>query len=295
MKENKAPWTVRSVQQWGRDFLLHYGIPNPELDAELLLRHVLGMDRTAILLQGSKEISDAMVNRFRDLIFRRSEREPAAYILGVREFWGFPFRVTPDVLIPRPETELILETVLRLLSSRKRDSGPLRFLDLGSGTGCLAISLALEFDRAVVDSADISAAALDVARENAVRHGLERRVRWLLGDLYAPLHENDVRYDLIVSNPPYIPRGEMKQLPLDVRNYEPDIALDGGEDGLDFYRRIVEEAPGMLKEGGYGVVEVGLGQASAVGEMIRKQSGISLEEVCKDLAGIERVVVGTRR
>ncbi|HHY36301.1 MAG TPA: peptide chain release factor N(5)-glutamine methyltransferase, partial [Firmicutes bacterium] len=241
---------------------------NPRLDAEVLLRYLLGISRTELYRDLDEDLPALVLSRYRELLARRAAGEPLQYLTGEREFMGLDFRVTPAVLIPRPETEIVVETALELARqelSPAKDK-PLTLVDLGTGSGAIAVSLARFLPGARVYGVDISGAALAVAWENARRHGVADRITLCCGDFLTPLAAVGLfsRVDLLVSNPPYIPRGDLDNLPREVRVFEPRRALDGGEDGLEFYRRLAAGAPAFLRPGGWLVLEVGQGQAAAV-------------------------------
>ena len=229
---------------------------------------------------------------------RRGSREPLQYITGHQEFWSLDFKVTPDVLIPRPDTEILVEEALKAvrretLDVRRQNQLPFTILDLCTGSGCIAISLAHELKDAVVHAIDASEAALSIARENAEKNGVRDRVIFLQGDLYEALTSHVSRltsYDLIVSNPPYIKNIDIPNIQPEVRDYEPRMAVDGGTEGLGFYKRIVADAPNHLSPHGWLMVEVGEGQADAVSKMMADTGAFESISTVKDLAGIERVV-----
>lgn len=263
----------------------------PRLDAELLLMEVLGWSRERLYRSPDARLDASGTERFETLVARRERGEPVAYLTGKREFWSLEFTVTADVLIPRPETEHLVEAVVDFLASR---AGPQRVLDLGTGSGAIAVSVARECTRAEVWATDVSAAALRVARENARRHGVGHGIRWLQGDLFAPLQGLAETFDALVCNPPYIPSREMARLPGDVGEWEPALALDGGVDGMDFYRRIVREGPPRLQEGGLLAVEIGADLGERVSELFRAHEQLRRVRVLRDHAGRPRVVAGER-
>jgi release factor glutamine methyltransferase len=277
------------------------GVPNPHLDAEVLLARVLGLTRASLYARLQDVIPEADVQRCHQLLRRRQQREPLQYITGVQEFWSLEFKVTPDVLIPRPETELIIEIALQLLSQHsgvsrqeenqksKINSSAIRILDVGTGSGCIAIALAKELPEAEVWATDVSSVSLTVAQENSQRHGVADHVHFLQGDLFVPLHSLDLTFDLIVSNPPYIADNDIPTLQPEVSNWEPRGALAGGHDGLDFYRRLLGEGPQYLHSGGWLVMEIGHGQRSEVLRLAQQQP--TLAAACDlDYEGRERVV-----
>lgn len=269
------------------------GVQAPAFDAELLLRHVLARDRAWLIAHGGEIIDGESLDIFERAVVRRASREPLQYIIGRQEFWGLDFLVTPDVLIPRPETELIVETVLDELKDR---NSPI-MIDLCTGSGCIAVSLAKELGTARIFATDISGAALDVARENCRSHGVSDRIRLLEGDLFRPLEELSIKggVDVIASNPPYIPEGDVACLQPEVRDYEPIGALAAGPTGTEIQQRIIEAAPDFLKSSGLLVMEMGIGQAETLLRMIDSTRAFRSPRVLKDLAGIDRVVAARKK
>jgi release factor glutamine methyltransferase len=268
------------------------GIINDLLDAEVLLCYTLGRDRAWLLAHIREPLSDERRRTFEQTVDRRVKREPLQYITGRQEFWGLDFAVTRDVLIPRPETELIIEAVLGF--TKQKDQA-LTIIDLCTGSGCIAVSLSKELGAARIFATDKSGKALDVARENAYKHGVGDRIRFLEGDLFEPIDELDLRgkVDIIVSNPPYVPSGDISMLQAEVRDYEPLIALIGGADGTEIHQSILEEAPRFLKNKARLIMEMGIGQSGALAHRIRKTGAFGVPSVLTDLANIERVMVAT--
>jgi release factor glutamine methyltransferase len=275
------PWTTLRLLNWTQGFFAQKGVDAPRLTAELLLAHALRCDRVRLYLDFDKPLGDPELAAFRELVRRRAEREPTAYLVGQRDFYGRPFAVDARVLVPRPETELVLEAALAALPADGRA------LDLCTGSGVLAVTLALERAGAQVTATDVSADALAVARSNAAALGATG-VELLQGDLYAPVPEG-ARFDVIVSNPPYVPRGELDTLPPEVRR-EPRLALDGGDDGLAITRRIVAGAPARLLPGGTLVLEMHEGHLDAL-PRICLEAGFARADAGRDLAGLPRYVV----
>jgi release factor glutamine methyltransferase len=269
-----------------RETLIGAGIPaaNAALDADLLARHALGWDRARLVADGRDRAPAGFDAAYDPLVARRATREPIAYIIGHREFWGLDFEVTPDVLIPRPETEFIVEEAL----AAYRDARPGLIVDIGTGSGCLAIALALEFPNAELIATDVSLAALNVARRNAVRHGVNQRIAFVQTDLM-PRSSN---INLIVSNPPYVPLPDAPSIAPDVRVYEPRIALYAGADGLEVYRRLLPEVRGYATRAQDTrlIVEVGYDQDAAV-TALAVASGWMLERTRQDLQGIARTLI----
>ena len=276
-------WTVRRMIDWITSDLTKRGIDSARLDADLLVASALGVKRIALYLDLDRPFVASELSAVRALVERRRKREPMAYILGEREFYSRTFEVTRDVLIPRPDTELLVERALAALSTRE---GPL--LDLCTGSGAVAITVLAELPERTGVASDISASALAVARANAARHAVTERLSLREGDLFAVL-EADERFACITVNPPYIGTDEMAGLQPDVRDFEPHLALDAGRDALVFYRRIAQKAREHLSDDGVLMVEVGIGQAGAVRELF-EQAGFASLTIHRDLAGIERVV-----
>ena len=266
-------------------FLATRGVESARLEAEVLLADALGSDPGRLYLE--RVVSEPVRLRFAELLDRRGRREPLQHLRGRQEFFSRDFVVDPCVLIPRPETERLIEIVLGRLRPIQRP----RILDVGTGSGVIAVTLALELPGAQVFATEVSAAALEVAKENARRLGVGERIEFRSGDLVAPFAGE--RFDLVVSNPPYVPTGEIAGLSPEVRDHEPRVALDGGADGLELYRRLAACVDEVLVERGWLAVEIGFGQGDAVRRMF-SQSGSTAVEVERDLAGIERVVVVRR-
>jgi release factor glutamine methyltransferase len=269
-----------------RETLIRAGIPAEEaaLDAEVLARHVLDCDRATLLTRARDPLPSAFDRLYHALIARRVAREPVAYIIGHREFWGLEFDVTPAVLIPRPETELVVEEALASLPRRDIVR---HIIDVGTGSGCLAVTLAVEFPPANVTATDTSHEALAVAYRNADRHNVIGRITFVQADVLKDLTEPA---DLIVSNPPYVPAGDAATLQAEVARYEPASALYGGPDGLDVIRRLVGSARQHLAAGGWLIIEFGFGQEAAVREVAR-EAGWNVARIRNDLQGIPRVAV----
>jgi release factor glutamine methyltransferase len=282
-----APETALAYLELAAKFFAARGIASARLDAELLLAQVLATDRVGVYLRFDRPLGRAEVDAYRALVKQRGDGAPVAHLTGRREFWSRSFVVTPAVLVPRPETELVVERALAAVNPRDR---ALRILDLGTGSGAIAIALALELPNTTVTALDVSPAAAAIATENAAALGVAARVRVVVSDWIAALVPGE-RFDLVVSNPPYIPSADIAALAPEVRR-DPALALDGGVDGLDAYRRIVADAAHVLVPGGTLVCEVGAGQAAAVAALF---AGAGFEAIARsaDLAGIERVVAGT--
>lgn len=269
-----------------RNRFVRAGIGGEEaaLDAEVIARHVLDCDRATFLIRARDPLPSAFDRLFEDLVRRRLAREPVAYITGHKEFWGLEFEVTPAVLIPRPETELIIEESLAALPARDTVG---RIIDIGTGSGCLAIALAIEFSHANVLATDSSEAALDIAGRNCSRHNVTSRVSLIRTNLLDGVVE---QADLIVSNPPYVPQTDAPQLQPEVVRYEPHSALFAGDDGLAIIRRLFTECSDRLADGGRLIVEFGLGQEADLRDAAR-QAGWMVDRIRRDLQGIPRVAV----
>ena len=274
-------WTILKVLNWTKEYLAEKGVENSRLEAEWLLSAAIGLDRVGLYVNFEKPLSPDELASFRGMVSRRAKREPLQYILGSQEFMGLEFRVTPEVLIPRHDTETLVQEAVRRAGTAKR------VLDIGAGSGCIAVTLAKHLPRAEVSAVDHSDAALAVARENAEQNGVA--IRFVSGSLFEPFKGE--RFDLIVSNPPYIPTADLAGLQPEVRDFEPLGALDGGPDGLDFYRIIVPAAPGQLSPGGWLMVEVGVDQVGPVQELFA-HAGFRELFTARDPGGIERVVGG---
>ena len=287
------PLSIRSAALWGAQLLRQAGLENSQLDAEVLLRHVLEVGKEQFYVDGDAAISGGQEAEFRELLLRRSRREPVAYITGHKEFWSLDFVVTPAVLIPRPETELLVEVALEYLKSVTNGS-PLKVLDVGTGSGAISVCLAKECAAAQIVAVDFSPMALDVARVNARRHGVADRIRFWPGDLLAPVEPLRETFDLIVSNPPYIRTGELPWLAPEIHRWEPAIALDGGMDGLDVYRRMIEEGHKVLTTGGAMVLEIGADMAPAVAHLFSCCGCYGVASVYQDYAGKDRVIAALK-
>ncbi len=279
----KEPWTVQRIIQWTAEHFRGKGLATPRLEAEVLLAHLLEIDRMGLYLNFDRPLKEEERTVYREMIQRRLAGEPPAYIVGSKEFWSLSFAVNPECLIPRPETEHLVEEAARI---GKGLEPPVRILEIGHGCGAVAIALAKELDQAEIVATDISAGACSLAQENAERHGVQGQIRFVLGDLF-PVGESP--FGLICSNPPYIPTAEVLALAPEIRDYEPLPALDGGEDGLRFFRRIAEGAAAFLVAGGWLLLELGQGQAPQVTAILQGQ-GFAQIDLIPDYAGVKRVV-----
>jgi release factor glutamine methyltransferase len=281
----EQPWTISRLLEWTTKFLAEKGSESPRLDTEVLLAHALGARRIELYTRHDDRATEPERQKFRDLVKRRVEGCPVAYLVGRKEFFSLELEVSPAVLIPRPDTESVVGECLRLAKALPEP----RILDVGTGSGCIAVAVARQHKGARVTATDISPDALAVASRNAAKHGIGERIRFVQGDLFAPLAAGE-RFDFILSNPPYIRRGDMAGLVKGVRDYEPHLALDGGEDGFAVFDRLVAEAPKFLEPGGYLIVEIGTAQEAPGRERIGRIPGYELAKTVMDGSGHPRVL-----
>ena len=280
--------TIAGVVARGRERLAAVGIEAAGLEACVLFEHAAGIDRAALLARGRDRVEPDMARRYERLLDERARRVPLAYVTGEREFWSLRLRVDSRVLVPRPETETLVEVALERLSPGARVA------DVGTGSGAIVIALALELGSGEFLGTDRCASAIEVARSNAAAHGLTHSIEFLLGDLLAPLSGLPGLLDAVVSNPPYIPTAELGDLQPEVRDFEPRAALDGGPDGLAVIERIIAGAPPLLRCGGWLLLEIGAGQADPVRALLRRTGRFDDISTKRDLAGIERVVAARK-
>ncbi len=294
---SNGDWTVGKLLAWTRQHLESRGIDDARLCAELLLAKALDCERIILYTRFNEQPTDGQRATFREMVKAAAEHKPIAYLIGRKEFYSLGFLVTPDVLIPRPETELLVECVEAWCAARPQETFDV--LDVGTGSGCIAIAIAKRNEAVQAVGTDISPAALAVARQNAEHHGVTDRVRFLEADMLdlpaeaRPGGEPDGRFDVIVSNPPYVAEGDRADLPANIRDHEPGVALFCGADGLDAYRRLADELGGCLKPGGLLLVEVGDDQAGDVETILKSEAGVLLDGRHEDLAGIERALAFT--
>lgn len=286
---------IKDLLEVTADYLDTKGIDNPRLSAEILLAHQLRTSRIRLYLDFDQPIGEQDITLYRSMVKRLLHGEPVQYITGAQEFWSLEFRVNPQVLIPRPETEILVEQVLSFLrKEEKTESADCHILDLGTGSGTIAVSLAKELKGPTVWATDISGGAIEIAEGNSQRHGVIHQTRFIKGDLFEPFIDQGIPFDVIVSNPPYIPSEDFDSLPIRVRNYEPRLALDGGEKGLFIIERIIREAPLYLKPGGRLFMEMDPGQISKAIDRIKKAGQYGETEIIKDYAHKERVITARR-
>jgi release factor glutamine methyltransferase len=282
-------WTILKLLKWTTAYFTSHHIEQPRAAAEILLAHALGVGRVDLYIQSDRPVESRELVVFKKLIQRRLQREPVAYIVGGKGFWSLDLKVTPDVLIPRPETELLIETALSIIPPGT-SSKPFKVLDLGTGSGAVVLALARERRGHRFYAVDHSQKALAIAQENAQRYGLEAAVTFLLGDWFDGVSDRHRYFDLIVSNPPYISSPDLERLPLEVLQYEPREALDGGPDGLDAIRLIIESAAAHMSPGGWLLFEIGYDQWVSVERLMAATTSYADVTVIKDHSGFDRVV-----
>lgn len=288
-------WTIGRLLNWTTDYLKQHGSESARLDAEVLLASARGCQRIELYTSFTDEAPEAVRTKFRELVKRRSEGTPVAYLVGKREFYSLPFSVTPDVLIPRPETELLVIQALDYIKERMKQAGsePLRVIDIGAGSGIISVVLAKHSDSRIT-AVDISAAALAVAQKNAADLGVAEKIEFVESDLFAAIPV-DASFDLVVSNPPYISEAEMDSLARDVRDYEPRLALAAGPTGMAVIERLVPQAADHLVSGGMLMMEISPMIDGRVREFIGADDRFELLATVKDLAGHARVIVARRK
>lgn len=281
--------TINEAFRKGTGILKNAGNEAPANDAGVLLCHAIKRGRTFLYSHGTDELDGELLERYAALLEKRAGGVPLQYLIGFQEFMSLPFKVSRDVLIPRQDTEILVEAVIKLC--REKYAGRAGILDIGTGSGCIAVSLAYYMPEAAVTAADLMPEALAAAMENARQNGVADRIRFVESNLFGGIEGG--RFEIIVSNPPYIRSEDIAKLPKEIRCHEPAAALDGGPDGLDFYRAILAEAPAFLKEEGMLCFETGYDQAAEVAAFMKESFGEI--KIIKDLAGIDRVVVGKSR
>jgi release factor glutamine methyltransferase len=287
------PWTIRRLLAWTTDFLKQKGVEQPRLDAEILLAHARSCQRIELYTSFDEVPGDSVRAAFRELVRRRSEGTPVAYLVGRKEFFSLSFRVSSDVLIPRPETEHLVIEALDLLKAPGKANSTTRIADVGAGSGAIAISIARHAPQATVTAIDISPAALAIARLNAADHGVADRITFLEGDLLEPLPPSPT-LDIVVSNPPYVSTAEMSALAADVRNHEPRLALEAGAKGTEIIERLIPQAAERLLTGGWLLVEISPMIERAVHALFAADQRFAPAATVKDLAGKPRIVKARR-
>ncbi len=287
------PWTIGRLLSWTTEFLRDKGSDSSRLDAEVLLAHVRNCPRIELYTAYEEVATDALRQAFRELVSQRAAGKPVAYLVGQREFFSLSFRVTPDVLIPRPETELLVVRLLDLAKALPAGDA-LRIADVGAGSGNIAVCCAKHLPQCHVTAIDLSEAALAVARDNATRHEVAGRIDFLQSDLFDSYSDTE-RFHFIVSNPPYVTTAEMEQLPASVAQHEPHVALDGGERGTTVIERLLPQAAERLTAGGWLLMEIGPAIASRVEQLVAAMPDFDLQETEKDLTGHPRVVQAQKK
>ena len=282
--------TIQNLLRRATDFLTQNGIDEARLDAEVLLAHVLRMRRLYLYVHLDLNLVEEDINIYKNLLHRRAAHVPVAQLIGNKEFMGLDFNITPDVLIPRPETEIMVQMSIEILGPTKT---PLTVADIGTGSGAIAVSMLHYLDNVTVDAVDISKPALAVAKSNAEKLSVANRLKLFEGDLTKPLAGRT--YDAILSNPPYIPTDVIDELQPEVSRYEPRLALDGGKDGLKYYRRIIDGAVPLLKPDGFLALEVGVDQSEPVRKMLESNGQFDPINVIWDLIGIERIILAYKK
>jgi len=305
MSEPQASWTILEILRWTTEYFRAKGVSEPRASAEVLLAHALGVSRLDLYLRYDQPLNPEELARFKALVVRRRAGEPVAYLTGRREFWSLEMRVTPAVLIPRPETETLVTAALEVAKEfQEEDIGrggqgptapaPRLCLEVGVGSGAVVIALARELPQTAWVGVDLSGAALAVARDNARRHGVASRVHFLRSDLLSAL-KPQAAFALLVANLPYVPRAQWEGLPREIKEFEPPGALLGGADGLDLLRPFIRQAPPYVREGGWVLLEVADGQAPPVAALMAATAAYDRLEIIKDFSGVERVVRARRR
>ena len=283
-------WTVSKLLNWTSEYFKTNGIENFRLDAEVLLAYLLKNDRLSLYLNYDQPLNKKELSNYRELILRRIKREPVSYIVGEKEFWSLKFKLDSHVLTPRPETEILVEEAIKAFTELPPKKPPAYILEIGTGCGAVAISLAATLKDVLIIATDISIAALRIAQENGRAHQVAEKILFLQGNLFGPIKENGKIFHCIISNPPYIPEYEIKNLPPEVKNFEPIIALNGGKDGLGFSRKIIAHAEKHLIPGGLIFLEIGEGQSEKIINCIKKTGVFYNISQTKDLSGRERVI-----
>jgi release factor glutamine methyltransferase len=288
-----APWTVGRLLQWTADYLKRHNADSPRLDAEVLLAAALGCQRIDLYTTFEDQPSEPVRTAFRDLVRRRAEGTPVAYLVGKREFYSLSFRVTPDVLIPRPETELLVVTLLDR-GQQRPEGQPVTVCDVGTGSGVIAVCAAKRMPGSRITAVDLSPAALEIARDNAQRHGVAEGIDFIQSDLLAAVPA-ERRFDFVVSNPPYVSAAEWEALSPDVRNYEPRLALVAGPLGTEIIARLIPQAAERLNPGGHLLLEISPMIEAAARALLEADPRLQLAPTIKDLARLPRVLTAVRR
>ncbi len=292
MKDNPdipSKWTILSLLKWTTAYFKKKGISEPRTSAELLLAHVLKIKRIDLYIYFDKPVQQDELKQFKTLILRRLRHEPIQYIIGKTEFWSREFYLTKEVLIPRPETESIIENILNLLRNNKKETYTI--MDIGTGSGIIAVTLAMELPNSIIFAGDINLASLKVAKKNIERYLLQDRIHLICSNVFGAI-KREALFDIIVSNPPYVSHEEWQALPPEIKGYEPKEALMAGVDGLDVIKKIIKEAYLYLKKGGYLILEIGAFQAKKVKDLFKNE--YRSIEIHKDYSGWDRVVIARK-
>jgi release factor glutamine methyltransferase len=289
---SEEPWTILKLLHWTTDYFRKYEVAEPRASAEVLLAHSLSKDRLSLYLNYDRPMQAEELATFRTYVKRRIVGEPNQYITGIQEFWSLPFRVNPDVLIPRPETEVLLETVLEFLGSPDTE---VSVVDLGTGSGAIAVALAREFDLIKIIATDSSMAALKVALENALLNQVDCKIHFVCADMFSAFSHVPQKFAVVATNPPYVSQAEFSTLSREIRDYEPRHALDGGPDGLVAIKHIIMEAPTVLSHRGALVMEIGANQTESVSALVRDSQLYESFKIIKDYSGLDRVLLAIKQ
>ena len=292
----KKNWIIKDLLPISIDFLKEKSIESPRLCAEILLAHQLNTDRLKLYLEYDQPVGEKDLNQYRSMIKRLIDGEPVQYITGIQEFWSMDFIVDSSVLIPRSETEILVEQALRIYNEEYIDKNPeISFLDIGTGSGAIAIAIASELEKVKISAVDISAKALDTAKLNAAKHGMKNRIRFYEGDLFDPFESDHQTFDIILSNPPYVTERDYESLPKKIKEFEPRLALESGEDGLYHIRKMLEMAPEFLNPEGWLMLEMDSRQTDSAIRIITDNDEYTAGQVIKDYNNKERVVIARKK
>ncbi len=292
-KQTEPEWTIIKLLQWTATYFKSNGIDSPRATAEILLAHTLGLKRIDLYLRHDQPLNRSELDLFKSLIKRRTNREPVAYIVGGKEFWSMEFEVSQNVLIPRPETECLVEETLSVLA-KQYPCNPKKILEMGTGSGAVILAIASQKPDHLYFASDIAINASDIAIKNAKQLGFDNKISFFCGNWFLPLREKDNFFDVIISNPPYIRKNDIGNLQPEINRFEPLEALDGGEDGLDHIRHIIEHAHRFLNNEGNLLLEIGHDQKDAVDKIIKETGNYKRVYFRKDYSGFDRVVCATK-
>ena len=287
----EEPWTILKLLHWTTDYFNRNKVAEPRASAEVLLAHLLSQDRLFLYLNYDRPMETEELTAFRTFVKRRIAGEPSQYITGMQEFWSLPFRVSPDVLIPRPETEVLLETVLEFLGSPDPE---VSVVDLGTGSGAIAVALARELRVINLVATDSSMAAVKLAQENALMNQIDSKIHFVCADMFSAFSSTSAKFTVVATNPPYVSHAEFSKLSPEIRDYEPRYALDGGPDGLAAIRRIIKEAPTVLSPKGALIMEIGADQAESVSALVKDSRHYESYRIIRDYSGLDRVLLAVK-